>query len=154
MSAQIIQFPRREKSEAEVISEIVDEYAHRQALKAKIDRLGNWSLKHGELAAHVSNHLRVRYSVADVKEIPRDKISEAIDIVAAMSEACTEFMRFTIGVREEFMDQCIAAGEPWTPAIKAKLTRRYRERLPDRPDWLALSKRLPVESRRKRRIDD
>lgn len=152
MTAQIIEFPRIQTAEQKLV-ELEHEWKLRNDLRAALSRAGNWAVGDALATPHIANYLRVRYSVGDVSAIPADKLQEAISIVAGMHEACDQFLYMVVDMRAEFLNECIGFGAPWTPAIKAKLTRRYREKVPDRPDWLALAARLPRENKRKRGLD-
>lgn len=154
MSAQILSFPMR-KSPQQLVVELQDEYEIRMRLRKAISDCGRrTSINDNKVSTHAANYLRVLYKVQDTNEIPKESLQEAIRIVGLMDEACNELHLLKRSLDHWFLDEVIAAGTPWTPAIKSKFTRKLREKLPNRPDWKALAERFPVAAKRREDFED
>jgi hypothetical protein len=140
MSAQIIDLtarlaPRRHAEPT--VTKVLETVALRKKLRDDI-----YSALHGWIFAgdsgavmQMQNHLRVRYNVNNVDEIPAEKLEEAIAIVHTMSKAAFEFLLAMNDAKHAFSRKVFGGGEPWTPWIRRTLKRP----LGDAPDWRGLA---------------
>lgn len=139
MSAQIIQFPGREAQVHPQSQQAcpTDENL-RPALRKAISSLGAGWLFNGQgVQMHASNYLRNHFCVRSVAAIPSSRLQEAIDIVRAMQDKAWDFMLTVSAAKRAFLDDCIGAGTPWTPAVQRKVGRSL---IPECPDWQELAK--------------
>jgi len=138
MSAQIIQFPGREAQAHPQSQTCPADEDLRPTLRKAISSLGaGWLFNGQSVQMHASNYLRNHFSVRSVAAIPSSRLQEAIDIVRAMQDKAWDFMRTVSTAKRAFLDGCIGAGTPWTPAVQRKVGRSL---IPERPDWQELAK--------------
>lgn len=90
----------------------------------------------------IYNHLRIVFQVPKVEDIPDDQFDLVMQIIKSKGAACSDFISFLTEARNWFAKEVLGNGQPWTPAIKAKLTRQLKRQviLPPKTDWLALAK--------------
>lgn len=98
-------------------------------------------------AQAIHNRLRVIFGVRDVTCISPAQFVDAIDLLRDQERASDEFLRLIMELRNWFDREVAGAGTPWTPAIKARLTREMKGRieLPAKVDWLALAAQTTKE---------
>lgn len=94
------------------------------------DQSGQW----------VCNHLRVVFKVRQIADIPAEHFGLVLQIVESKRDAVFQFASALRETRKWFEKEVLAGGTPWTPDVKAKLTRKLQRQviLPPRVDWLAL----------------
>jgi len=115
---------------------------HWREIYRKVDQLsGGWALSK-DSKNWIFNHMRVVFSVPRFEDIPDDQFNTVMQLLAAKDEARWQFVQFVMEAREWFEKEVLGGGEPWTPAIKAKLTKQLKRQviLPPKTDWLALAK--------------
>lgn len=97
------------------------------------------------------NHMRVVFQVARIEDIPADQYEVLMQLIRSKEAASRDFLDFLAQAREWFSKEVLGGGQPWTPAIKAKLTRQLKRQviLPPKVDWLALA--AQVESKAEQR---
>lgn len=113
----------------------------RELLREMHKHTNNWCIKE-EHNAWIYNHLRVVFQVPKVDDIPDDQFEVAMQLIQSKGYACREFTSFVCEARDWFAKEVLGGGQPWTPTIKAKLTRQLKRQviLPPKTDWLALAK--------------
>ncbi|MBU1282710.1 MAG: hypothetical protein KJ989_12985 [Gammaproteobacteria bacterium] len=115
---------------------------HWQEIYRKVDGLcSSWAL--GKDSKNwIFNHMRVVFSVPRFDDIPDDQFHTVMQLLAAKEEARYQFVTFVNEARHWFEKEVLGGGQPWTPTIKAKLTRQLQRQiiLPPKTDWLALAK--------------
>ncbi|MEW6460369.1 MAG: Bro-N domain-containing protein [Pseudomonadota bacterium] len=115
---------------------------HWREIYRKVDQLsGGWALSK-DSKNWIFNHMRVVFSVPRFEDVPDDQFNTVMQLLAAKDEARWQFVQFVMEAREWFEKEVLGGGEPWTPAIKAKLTKQLKRQviLPPKTDWLALAK--------------
>lgn len=115
---------------------------HWQEIYRKVDQLGSsWALSK-DSKNWIFNHMRVVFSVPRFEDIPDDQFNTVMQLLEAKAEARWQFVQFVWEVREWFEKEVLGGGQPWTPSIKAKLTKQLKRQviLPPKTDWLALAK--------------
>lgn len=117
---------------------------HWQQIYRKIHMIGaSWVL--GEHSKNwIFNHLRVVFQVPRFEDIPDDQFDIVMQLLDAKEQARYDFVGFIHEAREWFEKEVLGGGQPWTPTIKAKLTRQLKRQviLPPKVDWLALAKQV------------
>lgn len=115
---------------------------HWQEIYRKIDSLcGSWAL--GKDSKNwIFNHMRVVFSVPRFEDIPDDQFHTVMQLLETKDAASWQYLSFVCEVRRWFEKEVLGGGQPWTPTIKAKLTRQLKRQiiLPPKTDWLALAK--------------
>jgi prophage antirepressor-like protein len=113
----------------------------RELLREMHKHTNSWCIKE-EHNAWIYNHLRVVFQVPKVDDIPDDQFEVAMQLIQSKGYACREFTSFVCEARDWFAKEVLGGGQPWTPTIKAKLTRQLKRQviLPPKTDWLALAK--------------
>ena len=116
--------------------------AHVSEFNAEMDWLAdNWATG-SEGKAWIFNHLRVVFQVARVDDIPDDQFDLVMQILRSKRDSLEQLCGFLVELRAWFNREVFGAGQPWTPTIKAKLTKQLKRQviLPPKVDWLALAK--------------
>ena len=115
---------------------------HWQEIYLKIDSLcSSWAL--GKDSKNwIFNHMRVVFSVPRFDDIPDDQFHTVMQLLETKEAASWEYLSFICEARRWFEKEVLGGGQPWTPTIKAKLTRQLQRQiiLPPKTDWLALAK--------------
>lgn len=115
---------------------------HWQVIYRKIDSLcSSWAL--GKDSKNwIFNHMRVVFSVPRFDDIPDDQFHTVMQLLETKEAASWQYLSFVCEVRRWFEKEVLGGGQPWTPTIKAKLTRQLQRQiiLPPKTDWLALAK--------------
>ncbi len=114
---------------------------HRHQIGRKIDLLSSgWAMGH-ESKNWIYNHMRVVFSVPRVEDIPDDQFDTVMNLLASKERARDDFISFVVEARRWFEREVFGGGAPWTPTVKAKLTRQLKRQviLPPKTDWLALA---------------
>ena len=93
---------------------------------------------------HITNHLRVIFSVENWHHIPTEHFETVKAIINSKKEAISQFRRTILEFKDWFEKEVLSGGMPWTPAIKRKLTQRLKRQviLPPKVDWLALAEQV------------
>lgn len=94
-------------------------------------------------ALHISNHLRVIFSVRRVQDIPAEHFETARAIIQSKREAVRQFHAAMIEMKDWFEKEVLSGGMPWTPSIQRMLSRKLKRQviLPPKVDWLALAEK-------------
>lgn len=115
---------------------------HWQQIYRKIDSMcSGWAF--GKDSKNwVFNHMRVVFSVPRFDDIPDDQFQTVMQLLETKEAASWEYLSFICEARRWFEKEVLGGGQPWTPTIKAKLTRQLKRQviLPPKTDWLALAK--------------
>lgn len=92
----------------------------------------------------IFNHMRVVFSVARFEDVPDDQFETVMQLIKSKEQASSDFLSFLMEARDWFDKEVLGGGQPWTPTIKAKLTRQLKRQviLPPKVDWLALAKQV------------
>lgn len=102
---------------------------------------GAWCFRDSE-RGWIYNHLRIVFQVPKAADIPDEHFDTALQIIRSKRDAAHQFVSFVAEAREWFAQEVLGQGYPWTPAIKARLSRQLKRQiiLPPKTDWLALAK--------------
>lgn len=92
----------------------------------------------------IFNHMRVVFSVPRVEDVPDDQFDTVMQLLRSKRQSQFEFISFLCEARDWFEKEVLGGGQPWTPTIKAKLTRQLKRQviLPPKTDWLELAKQV------------
>lgn len=102
---------------------------HWREVYREVDRLGSsWALG-PDSKNWIYNHMRVVFSVARFEDVPDDQFELVMQLLASKAEARKEFIYFIMEVRSWFEKEVLGGGQPWTPAIKAKLTKQLKRQV-------------------------
>lgn len=143
MDAQILTFPAARRGIKAIAlqeeSKPIDEW-DLDRLTGRIEWAAS-AFEHDEALAtkHLTNKLRVAFSLRRIEDLPRNKLVEAEKIIEHFQGMMVEFRVWQRELSALFAEQVLRGGDPWTPTVKAKLTRHLRARLPENPDWHALA---------------
>lgn len=114
---------------------------HWRVIYRKIDSLcSGWAM--GKDSKNwIFNHMRVAFSVPRFDDIPDDQFQTVMKLLESKEAASQQYLSFICEARRWFEKEVLGAGQPWTPTIKAKLTRQLKRQiiLPPKTDWLALA---------------
>ncbi|MGA4442615.1 BRO-N domain-containing protein [Ectopseudomonas hydrolytica] len=90
----------------------------------------------------IYNHMRVVFQVARFEDVPADQFDVVMQMINSKYSACSDFTDALMQLRDWFEKEVLGGGHPWTPTIKAKLTKQLKRQviLPPKTDWLALAK--------------
>ncbi|MBZ9665739.1 hypothetical protein H3221_013360 [Pseudomonas sp. LMG 31766] len=90
----------------------------------------------------IYNHMRVAFQVARFEDVPADQFDVVMQMINSKYSACSDFTDALMQLRDWFEKEVLGGGHPWTPTIKAKLTKQLKRQviLPPKTDWLALAK--------------
>lgn len=115
---------------------------HWQEIYRKVEQLSSSWVLSKDSKNWIFNHMRVVFSVPRFEDIPDDQFKTVMQLLEAKAEARWQFVQFVWELREWFEKEVLGGGQPWTPAIKAKLTKQLKRQviLPPKTDWLALAK--------------
>lgn len=100
-----------------------------------------WALGESTSMA-IWNRLRVVFGVRDAAGLTPAQLVAALDLLRTQQDASMGFLQMMMELRDWFNRAVAGGGEPWTPAIKARLTRQLKARvvLPEQVDWKALAR--------------
>lgn len=89
----------------------------------------------------VYNHLRVAFGVARWQDIPERHFGTAMAMIEDKKFACEDFLSFMNEARRWFEQEVLGGKSPWTPAIKAQMSKELGESitLPREVDWIAIA---------------
>jgi hypothetical protein len=89
----------------------------------------------------VLNHLRVAFQVERWEDISPNYYPAILALIDSKERAIRQFYGVRQEMTEFFEKEILGGGTPWTPGLKAKLTRRLRQKvvLPEKVDWLSLA---------------
>lgn len=143
MDAQILTFPAARRGLKAITlyeeSKPIGEW-ELERLTGRIEWAAS-AFEHDEQLAtkHLTNKLRVAFSLRRIEDLPRNKLAEAEDIIEHFQAMMVQFRVWQRELSALFAEQVLRGSDPWTPSVKAKLTRHLRAKLPDNPDWHALA---------------
>jgi len=92
----------------------------------------------GNRTQHGYNFLRGVFSLKDIDDLPADNLPVAMTLIDELKEKNWKLLLMVNELLEEFVQEYIEAGAPWTPDLKRKWRKRIKKALPDRPDWQAI----------------
>ncbi len=89
----------------------------------------------------IFNNMRVVFQVARVEDIPDDQYETLMQLIKSKEQSVSDFLGFVMEAREWFAKEVLGSGQPWTPSIKGKLSRKMKRQviLPPKVDWIALA---------------
>jgi len=92
----------------------------------------------------IFNHMRVVFQVARVEDVPDDQFDVMMQLIKSKQRSALDFVHFMMEARDWFAKEVLGGGQPWTPTIKGKLSRRMKRQviLPPKVDWLALASQV------------
>ena len=88
---------------------------------------------------HITNHLRVIFSVAHWHQIPSAYFETVRAIIRSKADAVSQYHAVRHKFREWFRREVLSGGAPWTPSIQRKVLLDLKSQviLPPKVDWLA-----------------
>lgn len=117
---------------------------HWQKIDQQMHRmLTPWAFGHAS-KNWIYNHMRVVFQVARFEDVPADQFDVVMQLLKSKEQACSEYVSMLLALREWFEKEVLGGTHPWTPTIKAKLTKQLQRQiiLPPKVDWLALAKQV------------
>lgn len=105
--------------------------------------LTSWAFGHAS-KNWIYNHMRVVFQVARFEDVPADQFEVVMQLLKSKEQACSDYVNMILELREWFEKEVLGGTHPWTPTIKAKLTKQLQRQiiLPPKVDWLALAKQV------------
>lgn len=117
---------------------------HWRQIDQKMNRmLTSWAFGHAS-KGWIYNHMRVVFQVPRFEDVPAEQFDVVMQLLDSKQQACSEYVSAILELRKWFEKEVLGGGHPWTPDIKAKLTRQLQRQiiLPPKVDWLALAKQV------------
>ena len=110
---------------------------------AAIDRMVQHIAKNYAMDTSASaacyNHLRNALNIKNVKDLPAERHTEAMQILQRLNAASFEYMKWSREVDERAIDMILRVGQPWTPTIVGKLKKQLGLAVGHNPDWQKLA---------------
>ncbi len=101
-----------------------------------------WS---SENTQYIYNRIRAQYNLDRVEDLPADRFEEVMAMVGQIGEMNSRAISVLCDLRDEYLQQYVGAGAPWTPGLKRKWRQKVGTRFPDKPDWLEIQRTLGGE---------
>lgn len=105
---------------------------------------------HKESASQaVWNVIRVHFGLKNFTDLPATRFEEAVALLEKLNRDIAEpYKEFKHDLELTVIDQYLGQALPWTPYLKRELMRKFKEAIPNQPNWLTIAQRLGVEGRR------
>lgn len=117
---------------------------HWRQIDQKMNRmLTSWAFGHAS-KGWIYNHMRVVFQVPRFEDVPAEQFDVVMQLLDSKQQACSEYVSAILELRKWFEKEVLGGGHPWTPDIKAKLTRQLQRQiiLPPKVDWIALAEQV------------
>ncbi|WII95956.1 hypothetical protein LU276_03845 [Moraxella haemolytica] len=115
--------------------------AELQAIKTRVHFIsGNFHFKEGA-SAEIYNRLRVEFNLANIADIQPHQLDKAHQILDEIDRHAKAYAQFRYELDKQAQGYIIRQGRPYTPHIKAKLT-KLGATIGHAPDWQALQAQL------------
>lgn len=113
----------------------IDQQMHRM--------LTSWAFGHAS-KNWIFNHMRLVFQVARFEDVPAEQFDTVMALLKHKEQACSDYVNMILELRDWFEREVLGGGHPWTPHLKAKLTKQLQRQiiLPPKVDWLALAKQV------------
>lgn len=106
---------------------------------------------HSESASQsIWNVIRIHFSLKNFTDLPATQFEEAIAMLERLNrEIAQPWQQFKHDLELTVIDQYLGQALPWTPYLKRELMRKFKEAIPNQPNWLEVAQRLGVENRQR-----
>jgi len=116
--------------------------AQKKQIEQQIHQLFNsWAFTEGN-TQHAYNRIRCQFNLNRYEDLPADQFNNVLGMIKDMESKNYKLMGLFIELRQQYLQDYIESGAPWTPALKTKWKKIIQERLPERPNWVEMQKRV------------
>lgn len=125
---------------AEPVREQLSQEQWSQLSRAMQNAVAGWFLNNEAGMQWVHNRMRTEFNIRRIEELPPERLSSALVLLADLGQKASEMTGFIMELRSAYYRDVIGGGDPWTPWIARKLG--GAKMVPSNPDWKALGQVL------------